>query len=56
MWGRSPEWPFAVQTGSILNHATHQMTLAHQAAFHQRSPLFEPGVYHTVIPLIRTLY
>ena len=35
---------FAVQMGSILNHATARMnhTLAHQAAFHQRSPKSNP--------------
>ena len=47
---QKPERPFAVQMGSILNHATAQTNhkLAHQAAFHQHSigaplsnPLFE---------------
>ena len=42
-----PEWLFAVQMGSILNHAKAQMNheLAHQAAFHQHSigaPLSNP--------------
>ena len=42
-----PEWLFAVQMGSILNHAKAQMNheLAHQAAFHQHSigaPLLNP--------------
>ena len=34
-----PEWPFAIQMGSIMNHATAQMNheLAHQAAFQQHS-------------------